>query len=113
MGKSFREYGLWTIVVLSGGLAALANTASQAPAQSKDATPLQLETKIPLGDVRGRWRASALARPRRFEAMLTVALGVCASSVGSFCFRAISRAFASPNLKLMLALLSILSCDQG
>jgi hypothetical protein len=36
------------------GAMALANTAGQASAQSPDAGPLQLESKIPLGEVRGR-----------------------------------------------------------
>ena len=41
-----------TIVAALAGVVALANTAGPAPAQSTDAGPLQLETKIPLGDVR-------------------------------------------------------------
>lgn len=41
------------VTVLAGALA-LSNTARQASAQSADTAPLQLEAKIPLGDVRGR-----------------------------------------------------------
>jgi DNA-binding beta-propeller fold protein YncE len=44
---------LRTIAAVLAGVA-LANTAGQASAQSADTGPLQLETKIPLGDVRGR-----------------------------------------------------------
>src|SRR5258705_7979055 len=45
---------LRTIVTVLAGVMALASTAGQAPAQSADTGPLQLETKILLGDVRGR-----------------------------------------------------------
>ena len=51
---------------------ALTNTAGPASAQSKDAGPLELETKIPLGDVRGRidHMAVDLKRQRLFVAEL-------------------------------------------
>jgi len=51
---------------------ALATTAGQTPAQSADTGPLQLETKIPLGDVRGRidHMAVDLKRQRLFVAEL-------------------------------------------
>jgi DNA-binding beta-propeller fold protein YncE len=54
------------------GVMALANTADQASAQSADTAPLQLETKIPLGDVRGRidHMAVDLKRQRLFVAEL-------------------------------------------
>jgi DNA-binding beta-propeller fold protein YncE len=54
------------------GIMALANTAGQASAQSADTGPLQLETKIPLGDVRGRidHMAVDLKRQRLFVAEL-------------------------------------------
>jgi DNA-binding beta-propeller fold protein YncE len=54
------------------GIMALANTAGQASAQSADTAPLQLETKIPLGDVRGRidHMAVDLKRQRLFVAEL-------------------------------------------
>src|SRR5882762_9380202 len=42
------------IVTVLAGVIALANSAGQASAQSLDTAPLQLEAKIPLGDVRGR-----------------------------------------------------------
>jgi DNA-binding beta-propeller fold protein YncE len=64
--------GFRTIVLLSAGLVALSNTTNKAPAQSKDATPLRLEAKIPLGDVRGRidHMAVDLRRERLFVAEL-------------------------------------------
>jgi YVTN family beta-propeller protein len=51
---------------------ALANTAGQTSAQSADTGPLQLEAKIPLGDVRGRidHMAVDLKRQRLFVAEL-------------------------------------------
>ena len=51
---------------------ALANTAGQASAQSADTGPLQLEAKIPLGEVRGRidHMAVDLKRQRLFVAEL-------------------------------------------
>src|SRR6266436_2324020 len=54
------------------GVMALASTAGQAPAQSADTGPLQLETKIPLGEVRGRidHMAVDLKRQRLFVAEL-------------------------------------------
>src|SRR5712664_3517208 len=54
------------------GVMALASTAGQAPAQSADSGPLQLETKIPLGEVRGRidHMAVDLKRQRLFVAEL-------------------------------------------
>ena len=63
---------LRTIVAVLAGVVALANTAGQAPAQSADTGPLQLETKIPLGDVRGRidHMAVDLKRQRLFVAEL-------------------------------------------
>ena len=42
------------VTVLAGVLVALADTAGLPPALSADTSPLQLETKIPMGDVRGR-----------------------------------------------------------
>ena len=45
---------LRTIVAVLAGVVVLADTAGQASAQSADTGPLQLEAKIPLGDVRGR-----------------------------------------------------------
>jgi DNA-binding beta-propeller fold protein YncE len=62
---------LRTVAVLVG-LAALASAAGQASAQSADPGPLQLETKIPLGDVRGRidHMAVDLSRQRLFVAEL-------------------------------------------
>src|ERR1700680_1619238 len=54
------------------GVMVLANTAGQASAQSADTGPLQLETKILLGDVRGRidHMAVDLKRQRLFGAEL-------------------------------------------
>jgi YVTN family beta-propeller protein len=54
------------------GVLTLANTAGGASAQSNDAVPLQLETKILLGDVRGRidHMAVDLKRQRLFVAEL-------------------------------------------
>jgi YVTN family beta-propeller protein len=61
-----------TIVAVLAGVMALANTAGQASAQSADGGPLRLETKIPLGDVRGRidHMAVDLKRQRLFVAEL-------------------------------------------
>jgi DNA-binding beta-propeller fold protein YncE len=61
-----------TIVAVLAGVVALATTAGQASAQSADTGPLQLETKIPLGDVRGRidHMAVDLKRQRLFVAEL-------------------------------------------
>jgi YVTN family beta-propeller protein len=61
-----------TVVVMLAGVLTLANTAGGAFAQSNDAVPLQLETKIPLGDVRGRidHMAVDLKRQRLFVAEL-------------------------------------------
>src|SRR5258708_40259242 len=63
---------LRTIVTVLAGVMAPASTASQVSAQSADATPLQLESKIPLGDVRGRidHMAVDLKRQRLFVAEL-------------------------------------------
>jgi YVTN family beta-propeller protein len=63
---------LWTIVAVLAGVVALVNTAGPASAQSTDTGPLQLETKIPLGDVRGRidHMAVDLKRQRLFVAEL-------------------------------------------
>src|SRR6266849_9504139 len=63
---------LRTIVAVLAGIMALASTAGQAPAQSADTGPLQLETKILLGDVRGRidHMAVDLKRQRLFVAEL-------------------------------------------
>jgi DNA-binding beta-propeller fold protein YncE len=63
---------LRTVVVMLAGVLTLANTAGGASAQSRDAVPLQLETKIPLGDVRGRidHMAVDLKRQRLFVAEL-------------------------------------------
>jgi DNA-binding beta-propeller fold protein YncE len=65
-------HSLRTIVAVLAGVVALANTAGQASAQSADADPLRLETKIPLGDVRGRidHMAVDLKRQRLFVAEL-------------------------------------------
>jgi YVTN family beta-propeller protein len=54
------------------GVAALANTAGLASAQSAGNAPIQLETKIPLGDVRGQidHMAIDLTRQRLFVAEL-------------------------------------------
>src|SRR5258705_4391153 len=58
------------IAAALAGAMALANTAGQASAQSADTGPLQLEAKIPLGEVRGRidHMAVDLKRRRLFEA---------------------------------------------
>ena len=63
---------LRTIIAALAGAVALANTAGQAPAQSAGTAPLQLETKMPLGDVRGRidHMAVDLKRQRLFVADL-------------------------------------------
>src|SRR5712691_13238109 len=63
---------LRTIVTVLAGVMALANTTGQASAQSTDAAPLELETNIPLGDVRGRidHMAVDLKRQRLFVAEL-------------------------------------------
>lgn len=63
---------LWTVVTALAGVVALTSTAGPASAQSKDAAPLELETKIPLGDVRGRidHMAADLKRQRLFVAEL-------------------------------------------
>src|SRR5258705_12387238 len=45
---------LQTIVAVIAGVVALAAAAGQTSAQSANTGPLQLETKIPLGEVRGR-----------------------------------------------------------
>ena len=60
------------IVAVLAGVVALANTAGQASAQSTDTGPLQLETKIPLGEVSGRidHMAVDLKRQRLFVAEL-------------------------------------------
>jgi YVTN family beta-propeller protein len=58
--------------MMLAGVLTLANTAGGASAQSRDAVPLQLETKIPLGDVLGRidHMAIDLKRQRLFVAEL-------------------------------------------
>ena len=63
---------LWTIVAALAAVVALTNAAGPASAQSKGAAPLELETKIPLGDVRGRidHMAVDLKRQRLFVAEL-------------------------------------------
>src|SRR5258708_6395030 len=63
---------LRTVVAVLAGVVALANTAGQASAQSADTGLLQLETKIPLGVVRGRidHMAIDLKRQRLFVAEL-------------------------------------------
>jgi YVTN family beta-propeller protein len=63
---------LWTIVAAVACVVALATAAGQASAQSADTCSLQLETKIPLGDVRGRidHMAVDLKRQRLFVAEL-------------------------------------------
>src|SRR6266576_6098231 len=63
---------LRTIVAVLAGVVAVASTAGPASAQSTDAGPLQLETKILLGDVRGRidHMAVDLKRQRLFVAEL-------------------------------------------
>src|SRR5665811_740674 len=60
------------VVAVLAGVLTLANTAGQASAQSADTGLLQLETKIPLGDVRGRidHMAVDLKRQRLFIAEL-------------------------------------------
>jgi len=60
------------IAAMLAGVVALANTAGQASAQSADTRPLQLETKIPLGEVSGRidHMAVDLKRQRLFVAEL-------------------------------------------
>src|SRR5712664_4251886 len=63
---------LQIIAAVLVGVMALASTAGQAPAQSADTGLLQLETKMPLGDVRGRidHMAVDLKRQRLFVAEL-------------------------------------------
>jgi YVTN family beta-propeller protein len=63
---------LRTIIAVVAGVVALATTAGQVPAQSADTGPLQLESKIPLGEVRGRidHMAVDLKRQRLFVAEL-------------------------------------------
>src|SRR6266568_4270524 len=63
---------LRTIVTVLAGALALAYTAGQTSVQSADTGPLQLETKISLGDVRGRidHMAVDLKRQRLFVAEL-------------------------------------------
>jgi len=63
---------LRSILAVLAGVVALANTAGPASARSADKGPLQLETKIPLGDVRGRidHMAVDLKRQRLFVAEL-------------------------------------------
>jgi DNA-binding beta-propeller fold protein YncE len=65
------SYRLRIIATVLAGVA-LANTADQASAQAADTAPLQLEAKIPLGDVRGRidHMAVDLKRQRLFVAEL-------------------------------------------
>ena len=66
------DHPLRTAVAVLTGLVALANTQDRASAQSTVAGPLQLETQIPLGDVRGRidHMAVDLKRQRLFVAEL-------------------------------------------
>jgi len=66
------SYSLRIIAMGLAGVIALANSTGQASAQSADAGPLQLEAKIPLGDVRGRidHMAVDLKRQRLFVAEL-------------------------------------------
>jgi DNA-binding beta-propeller fold protein YncE len=61
-----------TIVTVIAGVMAWITTADQASAQAADTAPLQLEAKIPLGDVRGRidHMAVDLKRQRLFVAEL-------------------------------------------
>jgi YVTN family beta-propeller protein len=61
-----------TIVMVLAGAIALANTTGRTSAQSADTGPLQLEAKIPLGNVRGRidHMAIDLKRQRLFVAEL-------------------------------------------
>src|SRR6202040_3016678 len=63
---------LWTIVAMLAGVLTLANITGGASAQSRGAAQLELETKIPLGDVRGRidHMAVDLKRQRLFVAEL-------------------------------------------
>jgi YVTN family beta-propeller protein len=63
---------LQIIAAVLVGVMALASIAGQASAQSADTGPLQLETKIPLGEVRGRidHMAVDLKRQRLFVAEL-------------------------------------------
>jgi DNA-binding beta-propeller fold protein YncE len=63
---------LRTIVAMLAGVVALANTAGPASPQSAENAPLRLETKVPLGDVRGRIDHIAidLKRQRLFVAEL-------------------------------------------
>jgi DNA-binding beta-propeller fold protein YncE len=63
---------LQIIATVLAGVIALAGCSDQASAQSADASPLQLEAKIPLGDVRGRidHMAIDLKRQRLFVAEL-------------------------------------------
>jgi YVTN family beta-propeller protein len=63
---------LRTVLMMLAGVLTLANTAGGASAQSRDAVPFQLETKIPLGDVLGRidHMAIDLKRQRLFVAEL-------------------------------------------
>ena len=65
-------HSLRTIAAVLAGAVALAHAARQATAQSLDTAPLQLEAKIPLGDVRGRidHMAVDLKRQRLFVAEL-------------------------------------------
>jgi DNA-binding beta-propeller fold protein YncE len=66
------SHPLRIIATVLAGVVALANSAGQASAQSADTGPLQLEAKIPLGDVRGRidHMAIDLKRQRLFVAEL-------------------------------------------
>jgi YVTN family beta-propeller protein len=63
---------LRTIAAAVAGVVALATAAGRAPAQSADTGPLQLESKIPLGEVSGRidHMAVDLKRQRLFVAEL-------------------------------------------
>jgi YVTN family beta-propeller protein len=63
---------LRTILAVLAGVMALANTAGQAFAETAETSPLQLETKIPLGSVHGRidHMAIDLKRQRLFVAEL-------------------------------------------
>ena len=63
---------LQMIAAVLAGVVTLANTAGQASAQSPDTGPLQLESKIPLGELRGRidHMAVDLKRQRLFVAEL-------------------------------------------
>ena len=66
------DHPLRTVAAVLAGLVALANTQGRASAQSTVPGPLQLETQIPLGDVRGRidHMAVDLKRQRLFVAEL-------------------------------------------